>query len=173
MTDELLERVRQMGEVGFNASERESLPLLFKEVFKVPLCSSCKRDGFNTLMNWYRKKTIKPNNYMAFTIKEDYREVKKGEPRNFIFMQSGRRIVVNYLNLNEEKAHLMLASKYAHVIEGTPEKLEESFRGSLKGIVKEADPNSQDASVSTSKGASKGVTVSKKGGKKKLSLSGS
>lgn len=164
-----------MGEVGFNASERESLPLLFKEVFKIPLktnCPQCIKDGWNSLMGWYKKKTTKPNTYMAFKIKPEYHEISKGVIRNFTFMQNGRRIQVNHLNLNEEKAHLMLASKYAHAIEGTPETTEEAYRGSLDGIVKKEDsPNESDATVSTSKGASKGVTVSKSKGKKKLSKS--
>jgi len=106
------------------------------------------------------------NNYSMYQIKPEYhyRDAKKTEVRDFIFMQAGRRIKVNFLNLNEERAHLMLASKYAHVIEGQPDFVEKE-----KGV---KSPNvSEVATASTSTEAKAGVTIVREKGKKKLSKS--
>jgi len=160
MDNELLQRVRQMREVGFNASEQESLPFLFEEVFKIKLkrdCSGCVRDGWNSLMGWLRKQEKKENTFTMFKIKKQF------EDKDFIFMHRGQRVKVTSANLDEEKAHLMLASKYAHVIEGQPDQPEVKLIESPKSL--------EVASALTSENPKQGVTVVKHKGKKKLSKS--
>jgi len=160
MDNELLQKVRQMREVGFNASEQESLPFLFEAVFGMKLktnCSGCVRDGWNSLMGRLKGIERKENTFTMFTIKEQYKD------KDFIFLHKGQRIKVNSGNLNEEKAHLMLSSKYAHAIEGQPDMPEPKTVQS---------PNEKGvASVLTSENQKQGVTVVKKKGKKKLSKS--
>lgn len=161
---ELIEKVRQMREVGYNASEQDSLPFLFKEVFKIPLkenCGDCKPKAWNSLMGWLKKREKPKIKYMAYRIKEKYKE------RNFVFLSAGKRVVINSENLTEEKAMLMLASKYAHAIEGQPD-----YVAPAVPVSTETPPNvSEVVTPSTSEPVNKGVKIVKSKGKKKLSKS--
>lgn len=112
---EIVDDILKMGEVGYNASERDSLPLLFLEVYSIELkkgCEQCKRSGFESLIRWAKKKTETKNNYMDFKIKKEY------EKKDFHFRHAGKLVVVNAANLNADRAKMMLASPYAHAIEG-------------------------------------------------------
>jgi hypothetical protein len=144
-----------MMEVGFNVSEHYSLPLLFKEVFGIELrmkCSECRRSGWESLRGWLRKR--EPKQKCMYRIKKEYAE------KTATFVKNGMRISINSSNLNEERALLMLSSKYAHWIEGESEQ--------PKGKV----PNvSEVVTVSTSENQKQGVVLLRKKGKKKLSKS--
>jgi len=156
---ELVEDILKMGEVGYNASERDSLPLLFFEVYSIELrrgCEQCKKSAFESLIKWANKKTQK-NSYMNFTIKKEHSK------KDFIFRHAGKLVVVNAANLNEERARMMLASPYAHAIEGQPDAPSvNDFQGKLDGIVK----NESVVTASTSTKAEsdgKSLVVSHKG----------
>lgn len=141
----LAEAVYKMLEVGYNASEQDSLPFLFKEVHGYPLrkCSDCYKSAWS-FFKMFKIARQKKNNYMGYTIKKEY------EGKDFIFMSGGVRVVVNSGNLNEERARMILSSKYAHVINGIPDKIEPTAV-----VVKPIkSPNeSEVATVSTSKEA--------------------
>jgi hypothetical protein len=130
--------------VGFRASEQDSLPLLFREVYGFELrnCGDCKTKAYDSLIKWANKKETKPNNYMDFKIKKEF------EKNNFTFRHAGKILVVNAANLNDERARMMLASKYAHAIEGQPDMFSAaSFTGSLDGIVE--SPNESEVSTAS------------------------
>ena len=160
---ELINKVLAMKEVGYNASEQDSLPFLFKEVygFEIKKCSLCKRQAFDALVRWAGKRA-KPNTYMAYTIKKEFND------KNFVFHSAGMRVIVNAANLDEKKAHLMLASKYAHAIEGQPEI---EVKAVVKPEKKKLPNESEVVTASTSKPAKAGVKLLKEKGKKKLSKS--
>ncbi len=131
---ELVEDISRMGEVGYNASERDSLPLLFFEVYGIELknkCEPCKRSAFESLIRWAKKQEPK-NSYMDFKIKKQF------EGKDFHFRHGGTLVVVNSGNLNEARVKMMLASPYAHVIEGQEDKAEP---------VVLTNPNESEASI--------------------------
>jgi len=147
VSEEIVERIKLMEGVGFHASEN-SLPLLFQEVFGLPLkkCGDCKRNAFDTLIRIANKQTKQENSYMDFKIKKQY------EGKNFAFRNGGVLVMVNSANLNEERARWMLASKYAHVLEGQPDPIPS---GDL--VPMEQNPNVLEASTaSTSQQAKSG-----------------
>ena len=160
---EIVEDILKMGEVGYNASERDSLPLLFFEVYSIELkkgCEQCKRSAFDSLIRWANRKKPK-NDYMNFTIKEEHSK------KDFIFRHAGKLVVINAANLNEERARMMLASPYAHAIEGQPDTPEvNDFSGKLDGIVDGDVKNESVVTASTSTKAEndgKSLIVSHKG----------
>lgn len=131
---EIVEDILRMGEVGYNASERDSLPLLFFEVYSIELktgCEQCKRSGFDSLIRWANRKKPK-NSYMDFKIKKQF------EGKDFHFRHAGKLVVVNSNNLNADRVKMILASPYAHVIEGQEDKVEP---------VIETSPNELEASI--------------------------
>ena len=149
----LIERIKLMEGVGFHASEN-SLPLLFKEVYGVELgkCHDCRIKAFETLIRWAKKQTKETNSYMKVKIKKEY------ENHNFAVTHKGVNMFINSANLNDELAHVMLSiPKYAHAIEGQPDKVE----------VVESPNVSEASTVSTSQTAKDGGKglVKAKGGK--------
>jgi len=132
---EIVEDILRMGEVGYNASERDSLPLLFFEVYSIELkkgCEQCKKSAYDSLIRWAKRITAKENNYMDYKIKKEF------EKRDFHFRHAGNLVTVNAGNLNEMRVKMMLASPYAHAIEGQPDKVEP--------IIEES-PNESEASI--------------------------
>jgi len=119
MTEEQIESVLRMREAGFNASEQEQLPFLFKEVygFELPKCSDCRIKAWESL---YRDATRK----RKYELSMSYRIKKEYHGSNFVFIHQGKRILVNHENLTDERAQWMLGSEYAHAIEGQPDKVE-------------------------------------------------
>ena len=153
-----------MREVGFAKARAVLLPSLFNEVYGFKLntnCGSCEKNGFDSLIKWADKRQKKVD--MGFSIKKEYHK------KNFTFRHQGQVVVVNSNNLTEEKARMMLASPYAHAIEGQPDKVENEFKkvGDFDSIVKK----NSDATQSTSNEAKKGGKGSVKVRKGKLSKS--
>lgn len=131
---EIVEDILRMGEVGYNVSERDSLPLLFLEVYSIELkkgCEQCKRSAFESLIRWANRKKPK-NSYMDFKIKKQF------EKKDFHFRHAGKLVIVNSANLNEERVKMMLASPYAHAIEGQEDFVE---------VVEDELPNESEASI--------------------------
>lgn len=150
VSEDIIDRILLMQEVGFNASEQDSLPVLFKEVYGFPLgkCPDCRVSAFNSLVKWANKKKQKPKSTsMALTIKKEY------HGKNFNFRHQGKVVVVNHQNINEERARMMLASPYAHAIEGQPDKVEVD----LPVVTKQSDlvKKKKDTTASISKEAEK------------------
>ncbi len=157
---EIVEDILRMGEVGYNVSERDSLPLLFFEVYSIELkkgCEQCKKSAYESLLKWAKRKSQKQNSYMNFTIKKEF------EKKDFHFRHAGNLVVVNAANLNEERARMMLASKYAHAIEGQPDSPSvNDFSGSVEGIVKNESVVTASTSTKADKDG-KSLVVSHKG----------
>lgn len=107
-----------MQEVGFNASEQDSLPALHLEVYGFALknCGQCKTDAYNALIKWATKKITPKQTDMAYKIKPEFVH------KDFIFRHKGQILVVNAGNLTQERARMMLANpQYAHAIIGQEE----------------------------------------------------
>lgn len=115
--------------VGYNASEQDSLPVLFKDVFGFELkkCQDCWEKAKKSLNNWAQRASKQTTQYMAYSIKPEYHK------KDFVFRHAGKVVVVNSQNLNEERAMWMLASPYAHAIVGQRDKTpEELYEGDVQ-----------------------------------------
>lgn len=94
---------------------------------------------------------------MNFTIKKEF------EKKDFIFRHAGNLVVVNAANLNEERARMILASPYAHAIEGQPDAPSvNDFLGNVERIVKNESVVTASTSTKADKDG-KSLIVSHKG----------
>lgn len=163
--------------VGYNASEQDSLPVLFKDVFGIELkrCPDCYDKAKQALNKWLQRKSQQNNNYMAYSIKPEYHK------KDFVFRHAGKVVVVNSTNLNDERAMWMLASPYAHAIVGQRDKTQEELYEAdvekikkdekLSGGIEEIPNESEAVTVSTSTEAKTDGTKSVFAVKGKLSKS--
>ena len=155
--------------VGFRASEQDSLPLLFKEVYGFEMnrnCSGCVTESWNSLIKWANKKSKPNNNAMGLRIKKEY------EKQNFPARIGGKLTIINSGNLTEERARILLSiPKYAHAIEGQPDKpVKEPLPVTKSGdLVEKGSPNALGVSTaSTSTEAKSGGQTVLKAVKKRL-----
>lgn len=153
---DLVERILIMEGVGFRASEQDSLPLLFKEVYGFEMkrnCSNCVTESWNSLIKWANKKSKPTNNSMGLRIKKEY------ENQNFPARVGGKLMLINSKNLNEERARILLSiPKYAHAIEGQPDKpVKELLEVKGKGdLVEKGSPNALGVSTASTSTEAKG-----------------
>lgn len=135
--------------VGFRASEQDSLPLLFKEVYGFEMnrnCSGCVQSSWDSLIKWANKKSKAKNTSMGFKIKKEY------EKQNFVVRQAGKLITINSANLTDERARILLSiPKYSHAIEGQPDKpIKEILEVKGKGdLVEKGSPNASEVSTAS------------------------
>lgn len=166
---DLVERIKIMEGVGFHASEQDSLPLLFKEVYGFEMkrnCSNCVTESWNSLIKWANKKSKPITNSMGLRIKKEY------ENQNFPARVGGKLMLINSKNLNDERARILLSiPKYAHAIEGQPDKpVKENLPVTKSGdLVEKGSPNALEVSTaSTSTEAKSGGQTVLKAVKKRL-----
>lgn len=116
---DLVDRILLMQGVGYKASELDSLPVLFKEIYGFPLknCSDCKEKAFHTLVNWATKEDNKEKNHsIVYKIKPEFSKT------DFVVRHQGALIVINADNLTDQTARILLAfPKYKHAIVGQEE----------------------------------------------------
>lgn len=130
--------------VGYNASEQDSLPVLFKDVygFELKKCQDCWEQAKKSLNKWAQRKSQQTNNYMAYSIKPEFHN------KDFVFRHAGKVVVVNSTNLNDERAMWMLQSGiYAYAIVGQRDKTtEEIYEADLQDKKEISKPEKKQTS---------------------------